>query len=61
MEVRTMNDAERLKEMSKVLRESADALDEAVSAVEAGDNVKAEDAIGKYVMRLLRLQALQEG
>ena len=56
-----MNDAERLKEMSKVLRESADALDEAVAAVEAGDNVKAEDALGKYVMRLLRLQALQEG
>ena len=56
-----MNDAERLKEMSKVLRESADALDEAVAAVEAGDNVKAEDAIGKYDMRLLRLQALQEG
>ena len=56
-----MNDAERLKKMSKVLRESADALDEAVAAVEAGDNVTAEDAIGKYVMRLLRLQALQEG
>lgn len=56
-----MNDAERLKEMGKALRESADALDEAVVAIEAGDSAKAEDAIGKYVMRLLRLQTLQEG
>lgn len=56
-----MDDADKLKEMSKALRDSADALDEAIVAIEAGDSVKVEDAMGKYVMRLLRLQALQEG
>lgn len=56
-----MEDIEKLREMSKILRESADALDETIAAAEEKDEGRAEDAMGKFIMRMLRLQALQDG
>lgn len=56
-----MEDIEKLQELSKMLRESADALDESITAAEAGDEGKAEDAMGKFIMKMIRLQALQNG
>lgn len=56
-----MGEIEKLREMSKILRESADVLDESIAAAEVGDEGRAEDTMGKFIMKLLRLQALQDG
>ena len=56
-----VEDIEKLREMSKILRESADALDESIAAAETGDEGRAEDAMGKFIMKMIRLQALQDG
>ena len=55
-----MENVEKLREMSKMLRDSADALDEVIAAIEVEDERKTEDAMGRFVMKLFKLKTLQD-
>ena len=55
-----MENVEKLREMSKMLRDSADALDEVIVAIEVEDESKIEDAMGRFVMKLFKLKTLQD-
>lgn len=55
-----MENVEKLREMSKMLRDSVDALDEVIAAIEVEDESKTEDAMGRFVMKLFKLKTLQD-
>ena len=57
---KTKENVEKLREMSKMLRDSADALDEVIAAIEVEDESKTEDAMGRFVMKLFKLKTLQD-
>ena len=54
-----MENVEMLREMSNMMREAAEILDEVTVAMVAEDEKKIDDAMGRFVMKMLRLQALK--
>ena len=54
-----MENVEMLREMSNMMREAAEIIDEVTVAMVAEDEKKIDDAMGRFVMKMLRLQALK--
>ena len=54
-----MENVEMRRERSNMMREAAEIFDEVPVAMVAQDKKKIDDAMGRFVMKMLRLQALK--
>lgn len=54
-----MGQTEKLEELSKALRDTADAVDDVVSAIKEEDGSRVEATMGKFLMKMIRLNTLK--